>query len=131
MAFLRGNYDEVTIQRLLDRLVDLELKRQVVICSECAPHVDGDHLGASSDVRLCEYVVEPVGLQKDDQALPVLDERWHAHVDTPDDASPRIRNAAPITPILGLSIQDFAAPVAQLTDQAEMVNWLVHSLVDW
>ena len=129
VAFLRSNYDEVTCQRLLDRLVDRRLKRGVVICSACAPHVEDDQLCAPCGVRLCDYVVDPLCSQDGDQALPVLSERWHVHVDDDGEEQQGLHNAARTTPVLGLALQDFAAPVAQLTDQEEMVLSLIHQLV--
>jgi hypothetical protein len=128
--------------------------------------VENGHLADPREVRLCDYVVDPVCLrhsqalpaavtstQDSNQVLPVAVERWDLHVcdhdndaadmedDTPGiatlpgasvddtDGEPKNDDASYITPVLGLSIQEFAAPVAQLTDQEEMVLSLVHPLV--
>ena len=128
-AFLKNNYDEVTCQRLLDRLVDVHLKRDIVICSACVPHVEDHRLCAPREIRLCDYVVDPLFTQEVDQALPVVVERWQVHIPDDEDEVPQMEHAARTTPVLGLSLQEFAAPLAQLTDQEEMVISLIHPLV--
>ena len=123
-------------------------------------------LAEPRQVRLCDYVVDPVCLrhsqafpavatstQDSNQAMPLAVERWHVHGHGDDndaadmendapgtttlpgasvdfiDAAPKSDDTSWSTPVLGLSVQEFAAPVAQLTDQEEMVLSLVHPLV--
>ena len=46
-----------------------------------------------------------------------------------EDEAPHMEHVARTTPVLGLTLQVFAAPVAQLSDQEEMVVSLTHPLV--
>ena len=128
-AFLNNNYDHETCARLLNRLVDTDRKRGIVVCPACATHVHEDRLCAGNGVRLCDYVVDPVYTKVCDQALPVVVERWHAHSPEGENEEAPVLDARPMTPVLGLSLQEFAAPIAQLTDQEEMVISLIHPLV--
>ena len=128
-AFLKNNYDEATCQRLLDRLVDVHLKRDIVICSTCVPPVEDHRLCTPREIRLCDYVVDPLFTQEVDQALPVVVERWQVHIPDDEDEVPQMEHAARTTPVLGLSLQEFAAPLALLTDQEDMVISLVHPLL--
>ena len=111
-AFLKNNYDEATCQRLLDQLVDVHLKRDIVICSTCVPHVEDHRLCAPREIRLCDYVVDPLFTQEVDQALPVVVERWQVHIPDDEDEVPQMEHAARTTPVLGLSLQEFAAPLS-------------------
>ena len=63
------------------------------------------------------------------QALQIVVERWQVHIPDDEDEVPQMEHAARTTPVLGLSLQEFAAPLAQLTDQEEMVISLIHPLV--
>ena len=107
----------------------MPLKRDIVICSNCVPHVEDHRLSAPREIRLCDYVVDPVFTQEVDQALPVVVERWQVHIPDDEDEVPQMEHAARTIPVLGLSLQEFAAPLAQLTDQEEMVISLIHPLV--
>ena len=107
----------------------MHLKRDIVICSTCVPHVEDHRLCAPREIRLCDYVVDPLFTQEVDQALPVVVERWQVHIPDDEDEVPQMEHAARTTPVLGLSLQEFAAPLAQLTDQEEMVISLIHPLV--
>ena len=60
------------------------------------------------------------------QALPVVRERWHSHAES---EAPQLDSDCNKQLVLGRSIQSFATPVAQLSDQEEMVLCLVHPLV--
>ena len=51
------------------------------------------------------------------------------HIPDNEDEVPQMEHAARTTPVLGLSLQEFAAPLAQLTDQEEIVISLIHPLV--
>ena len=144
-------------ERLLDRLVDPRSKRDIVICRACAPHVKDDVLDEAHTVRLCDYVVDPLYTRRpcqgslssgqdqldisetsptaehdtrcEDQALPVIVERWHVHLDETANDVLLADGAIRTTPVLGFTVQEFASPVAQLSDQEEMVISLVHPLV--
>jgi len=128
MSFLINNYDDAVSQSIRNRLVDDSLRRDIVICSACGPHVEHHRLREPSDVRLCDYVVDPLWIQVRDQALPVVAERWCVHDE--DKALPgALKPDSGTTTVLGRTLQEFAAPVAQLTDQEEMVLSLIHPLV--
>ena len=105
---------------LLDRLVDVHLKRDIIICRNWAPHVEDPHLSAPREIRLCDYVVDPLFAQEVDQALPVVVERWQVHIPDDEDEVPQMEHAARTIPVLGLSAPEFAAPLAQLTDQESL-----------
>jgi hypothetical protein len=104
--------------------------RDVTICKSCVPHIKDDVLVAASEIRLCDYAVDPVFTMVADesQTLSAMHERWQDHeMDSGDESSGKLN--APQTCILGRSIDDFAPAVALLTDHEEMVIALVHPLV--
>ena len=89
-----------------------------------------DHrLCTPREIRLCDYVLDPLFTQEVDQALPGVVERWQVHIPDDEDEVPQMEHAARTTPVLGLSLQEFAAPLAQLTDHEEMAISLIHPLV--
>lgn len=117
---------------MLDNLVDASLKRDVVICAACSPHIEGHKLTTPTSVRLCDYVVDPICEQDADQALPVVTERWQSHIacaEDEDGVAALPDPERPSTSVLGLPLQDFAAALAALTDQEEIVLSLIHPLV--
>ena len=59
--FLTHNYPTDVSDAIIKRLVDEDRKRDVVICSACAPYINAGALEQPADaMRLCDYVVDPV-----------------------------------------------------------------------
>ena len=119
-TYLRQNYKEPTTQRLLDRLVNPQSNRGIVICTECTPHVENSALAEPREVRLCDYVVDPVCLrysqalpavatstQDSNQAMSVAVERWHVHGHGDDNDAADMEDDAPRTTILSGVSADF------------------------
>ncbi len=84
LSFLEHNYPEDIRNSLMLRLVDDAWKRNVTICASCEPHIKDNVLTKlSAPIRLCDYAVDPVHIQKqstqESQALPVFYERWQDH----------------------------------------------------
>ena len=104
-------------------------KRDVVICAACAPNMYNDCLREPQDVRLCDYAVDPLVVSSSTagQTLSVCYEKWHDH--DPDSAPSMDGPVDMRSYVLGRSVEDFASPVAALTDHEEMVLALVHPLV--
>ena len=76
-----------------------------------------------SALRLCDHVVDPVYTSACTQGPETAHERFQGAL-WPSSASHEHDS-----PVLGLSVDDFATPVAALTDHEEMVLALVHPLV--
>jgi hypothetical protein len=134
--FLEHNYAPAVCETIWAQLVrpdhdaDRDWDRDVTICRSCSPHVEDGKLLGASEIRLCDYAVDPVFTMIDDdgQTLSAMHERWEDHGTDVDDVAACTTEHLR-TRILGLSIDDFAPAVALLTDHEEMVIALVHPLV--
>ena len=102
----------------------IAMLRDVNICEECAAHVRQGQLKpcAKGQLRRRDMVVDPVCIELHGTEK-VVREAWHAHRPSGD------KSTCPMIPILGRTLQDFARPLAELTDLEEMVISLVHPLV--
>ena len=75
------------------------------------------------EMRLCDYLVDPIYLTANTQGPAIAHERFEG-ISSPSSASD-----AGISHVIGLSIEQFAPAVAALSDHEEMVLALVHPLV--
>ena len=123
--FLVANYRDRECRRIAESLVCPDRKRSITICMECEHHVQEDFTGAvpGSALRLCDHVVDPVYTSACTQGPETAHKRFQGAL-WPSSASHEHDS-----PVLGLSIDEFATPVAALTDHEEMVFALVHPLV--
>ena len=65
LDYLYGNYPEEAAARIIARLVDHKLRRNICICKSCEPHLQDGMLqvyapSGTCQPRLCDYVVDPV-----------------------------------------------------------------------
>ena len=120
-----ANYPEREVERITESLVCPLRKRSITICAECEQHVQEDFTVAApgSALRLCDHVVDHVYTSACTQGPETAHERIQGAL-WPSSASHEHDS-----PVLGLSVDDFATPVAALTDHEEMVLALVHPLV--
>ena len=58
--FVLQNFPPDVARKMLSRLVDLALGRDICICKSCSPHVKDHKLKPRAAVRLCDYAVDPV-----------------------------------------------------------------------
>ena len=123
--YLTANYPEDEVNRITQRLVCESRKRSVTICCDCEKYVSEDMRlpPPQGDMRLCDYVVDPLSVAPNSQGLQVARERFEGL------SSPNSVSDAGLSTVLGLSIAEFAPAVAALTDHEEMVLALVHPLV--
>ena len=121
-----ANYPDREVRRITESLVCPLRKRSITICAECKQHVQDDFTVAApgGHLRLCDHVVDPVYTSACTEGPETAHERFQG-ASWPSDA-PSYEHASPV---LGLSVGDFAAPVAALSDHEEMVLALVHPLV--
>ena len=138
-TFLERNYAPEMCERMWSQLVrpeqqadqaDRDWARDVTICKSCSPHVEKGMLRPATEIRLCDYAVDPVFTITDDDGenLLAMHERWEDHgVEEDDETASATEHLR--TRILGRSVDDFAPAVALLTDHEEMVIALVHPLV--
>ena len=110
---------------MIERLVSESRKRSATICGECGEHVGEDLLlpPPQDEMRLCDYLVDPIYSTASTQGPDVAHERFEG-ISSPSSASD-----ARISHVIGLSIEEFAPAVAALSDHEEMVLALVHPLV--
>ena len=123
--FLAANYPEDECLRIKKQLISPEYKRTVTICTACDRHVaeDGTLLPAKDQMRLCDFVVDPV-------FTAVTVENYRSHHERYQGASwPGSASKVDASPVLGLDVHVFAPAVAALSDHEEMVLALVHPLV--
>ena len=146
--YVRENFSPQYAHKLLFRLVDPDIGRDICICRSCSPHVKNHKLQPSSGTRLCDYAVDPVKwwTAGDDEA--VLMQERHQHESNEKYEDPMISGEdAPGAPVadraldsplvhptvtaqvLGFPVHEFAEAVFSLTDSEEMVLALVHPLV--
>ena len=125
LTFLSANYPDDECRRISEYLVCPARKRSVTICCACEQHVQEDSTLAAPEggMRVCDYVVDPVFTCSRTQGPQAAHERFQG-ASWPSSASHE-----DASPVLGLSIDVFATPVAMLTDYEEMVLALVHPLV--
>ena len=94
--FLERNYPERLREELWQRLVgkpwcreDMNefWPRDATICRSCLPHVQDGTLLPASDIRLCDYAVDPVSttMGEDGQTLSATRERWEDHTIASDE----------------------------------------------
>lgn len=64
--YVQENFSPEDAHKLLSRLVEADLGRDICICRSCSPHVKDHKLQLRSGARLCDYAVDPVngGLQE-------------------------------------------------------------------
>ena len=126
--YLERNYPMDVCEVIWARLVDATWNRDVVICKSCTPHVEDGVLQTPSEIRLCDYAVDPVlAMTNDDsQTLSAVRERWQDHE---LDEAPLVPSDHPGSYVLGRSVEEFASAIALLTDHEEMAIALVHPLV--
>ena len=124
-SYLSANYPEHEVNRIIERLVSESSKRSVTICGECGEYAGEDLLlpPPQDEMRLCDYLVDPIYSTASTQGPDVVHERFEG-ISSPSSASD-----AGTSHVIGLSIEQFAPAVAALSDHEEMVLALVHPLV--
>ncbi len=135
--YLCENYGVESSEDIMSKLADANAGRGICICTSCAPHVEEHTLKPWTEVRLCDYAIDPVSITAARGQDPfILRERWEdsdadlLNAERPhDESSEPVSDSSAITYVLGHSIQDFAEGVASLSDSEEMVLALVHPLV--
>ena len=135
LDYLYKIYPAESAERIVTRLVDKSQRRNIGICKSCEPHMQGGMLqtyapNGTRQARLCDYVVDPVHVWNDQETEGGVSHRIQERFE--EWASP---HGAPVfdsvvpSLVLGFSVEEFAAPVACLTDSEEMVVALIHPLV--
>ena len=123
--YLAANYSAEECETIARRLHNPERKRVITICGDCCTHVGEDHvlLAPVGEMRMCDYVVDPIWCSPRPSGPAIAHERFEgAH--PPGSASEEMSSR-----VLGFSVEEFANPVAALSDHEEMVLALVHPLV--
>ena len=141
--YLHRNYPERLSARILATVANTQQGRGICICHSCKPHVDEHKLKPWTEVRICDYAIDPVTESHDTAEVGyLLRERWQdregdsqpvsesrgAHESGGDSNQP-VSDSCAVNYILGRPVHDFAEPVAALCDSEEMVLSLVHPLV--
>ena len=121
---------------MLGTVVDAERGRDACMCYSCWPHVENHKLKLWTEVRLCDYAIDPVSVSEvpgdSGQVQYVLCERWEdrdSHLDLVDGGEERshpVSNYSAKQYVIGQPVHDFASPVAALSDSEGMVLSLVH-----
>ena len=124
-GYLAANYRPVDCAAITSRLLCADRQRSVTICKECQEHVGDDMVipAPQGEMRLCDYVVDPVWCSARPSGPAVAHERFEGAL-PPGTASGEV-----CSHVLGRSVEEFAPAVAALTDHEEMVLALVHPLV--
>ena len=124
--FLAANYTPAEHEAIARRVHQPDRKRVMTICGGCHAHVDEDHVlpAPEGEMRLCDYVVDPVSCSATPDGPAIAHERFEG-ASPPGLAS----EGSACSRVLGFSVHEFAHPVAALTDHEEMVLGLVHPLV--
>ena len=123
--YLYANYPEQEAHRIIQRLLSGSDKRSVTICAECGKYVNEDLVlpPPQDEMRLCDFVVDPIYTTASTQGPDVAHERFEER------SLPSSASGAGISHVIGLSVEQFAPAVAALSDHEEMVLALVHPLV--
>ena len=123
--FLAANYSPDVCAAVLARAHSPGRRRSVAICHGCQGHVgnDGTLAPAGDEMRMCDYVVDPVRCSLGVTGREVALERFEGVVPPGSASDSNFRS------VLGLSVSEFAPALAALTDHEEMVLALVHPLV--
>ena len=58
--YVRQNYRAEASEQILAKLADADAGRGICICTSCAPHVEEHALKPWTEVRLCDYAIDPV-----------------------------------------------------------------------
>ncbi|CAK0889497.1 unnamed protein product [Prorocentrum cordatum] len=121
--FLAANAEHEAIAR---RVHEPDGKRVMTICAGCHAHLNEDHVlpAPEEEMRLCDYVVDPVSCSATPDGPAIAHERFEG-ASPPGLAS----DGSACSRMLGFSVHEFAHPVAALTDHEEIVLGLVHPLV--
>ena len=132
-SYLAANYPSADCDAIAGRLSCPERKRALTICADCISCVGHDNAvsAPAGDMRVCDYVVDPVWCSTGVSGPAVAHERFEG-APPPGPASGEPHDPADragYSRILGRSVEEFAHPVAALTDHEEMVLGLVHPLV--
>ena len=124
-GYLAANYSPAECDAIVRRLHSPSRKRAVAMCADCYTHIGDDHVlpAPVGEMRMCDFVVDPVWCSARPSGPAIAHERFEG-VSPPDSASDEACSR-----VLGFSVEEFAHPVAALTDHEEMVLSLVHPLV--
>ena len=116
-GYLAANYFSAECDVIASRLHSPERKRVVTICADCYTYVGEDNVlpAPVADMRLCDFVVDPVWCSAVPSGPAIAHERFEG-APLPGSASEEACSR-----VLGFSVGEFAPPVAALTDHEEMV----------
>ena len=74
------NYGVEASEDFMSKLADTNAGRGICICTSCAPHVKEHTLKPWTEVRLCDYAIDPVSFTAARGQDPfILRERWEDH----------------------------------------------------
>ena len=87
--FVRHNFPPDVARKILSRLIDPGLGRNVCICKSCSPHVKKHKLQPRAGARLCDYAIDPVEwwTEGDGEAI-LMQERWQDDSNTNHEEAP-------------------------------------------
>ena len=78
LSFLSANYDSAAVQAIRDRLLCEQNGRTVTICKECQMDLGSQEVlpSPAEDMRLCDFVVDPICVSMGSHGHMVAHERW-------------------------------------------------------
>lgn len=134
VRYLQANYPCQVVDQIVDRLVDSDRGRLLVLCKSCEPFVTDNKLQVTAHdeyeprPRICDYAVDPVSATPGEPYRAV--ERWEDHIEADGDCEGST-DLPPTELVLGRALHEFAPAVAALSDAEEMVLCGIIRYIFW